>query len=580
MSEMTIDRHRQTGAGRIKQITIADALLVVTGVLAVIIRLADLSGLPLSPGEAAQAWSVWATAQPHTADLLLSGSPAYFTLTRLVMPVLGDGDAVMRLVPALFGVGTALLPWLWRARLGTVGALVASLLLTASPLHVITARTVGGESIAVFALLLAVIAYERWRETAVRSWLLTLAAALGLGLASAPLFYGGLATLAVAAGLQRLIGLPLFTNEAPTAARAEARTAVIAGVAVFVAAATLLLWVPTGLGAAARLPASWLAQFAAAGFISDPFLAAARYEPILLTLGLAAILWTTWRSHPLASFCVYWIAAVLLLIVLQRGEMQNALLLTLPGVILLGLFAEAHLQRLTPLTWGVAGGALLLFMLTLTNLARYLRLAALNPPVLSNVWMILFAFAFALVLLYFLSTWEIEAPYRGMLLALIVFFLYYGWGTAWWLGHQAANDPRERWVAQGTDAGVQVMLPLLRDVSRQLGNAEHDLDIFSSVDAPALRWYLRDFRRAQFSDALPIGGSNQVIITTADAEPVLGSDYMGAGFGLLRTAPPPENGQMRVVDTLRWWLFRESNTAVSTEQIILWLRADLVRTGE
>lgn len=582
MSKITIDAQRQTGTTRLTQLTLAHALLIAVGVLAAIIRLVNLDGLPLSPDEAAQAWTVWATTQPETIDLLLSGSPAYFTLTRLLMTVLGDGDAVMRLVPALFGVGAVLLPWLWRSRLGTVGALAASLLLMASPLHVVTARTVGGESIAVFALLLLVIAYDRWRETAVRAWLYTLAAALGLGLASAPIFYGGIVTLAVAWGIQRAIGLPLFAEEAADLEWEGRRTAVGFGIVVFVAASTLLLWYPAGLGTAARLPAAWLAAFGGGGPISDPFLTVARYEPILLTLGVIAILWATWRSHPFASFCVYWIAAVFLLMLVQAGNTGNAVLLTLPGILLLSAFADAQLQRISALDWGVAGGVLIVLALAFVNLGRFARRVAFEPNQLGNVWMILFAFAFTLVALYFVSTWDLAATYRGVLLAVFGFFLFYTWGTAWWLSHHAANDPRARWATVGTDDDVRVMIPVVDELAQQVGNGEDDLTIFSSVDSPLLRWYLRHYAQVEFSDAVPVGANHDVIISPAETEPALGSDYMGGDYGLLLSEPPPpeQPGATPVLDTLRWWLFHESNATVPQQRVILWLRADLVSNEE
>ncbi|MCA9932182.1 MAG: glycosyltransferase family 39 protein [Anaerolineales bacterium] len=563
------------------RVTVADGLFVIVAMVAAVMRLVNLDSLPLSPDEATQAWQTWAFWRPETA-VILTGSPAYFTLTTLSAQVMGYSDSVMRLVPALFGVGVVLLPWLGRRTLGTVGALVTSALLALSPLQVVIARTVGGDASAIFALLLLVMAYVRWRETAVSHWPAVLLAAVGLGLATSPLFYSGIVTLGVAWGIHRVIGLPLFPTEAPEVSRDGWKTAVFVGLGVFIAAGSMMLWHPAGLGAAARQSVNWFSRFstgAAAVVITDPFLATARYEPILVTLGLVIILWASWRSHPLASFCIYWIAAILLLILAQRGVMSNAVLLTLPGFLMIGLFANELLKtRLSNMGWLVAAGSFLMFVLTLVNLARYVRRFPYEPEQMGNVWMIVFAFAMGLTILYFILSLDIKATYQGTLLGLLGFFLFFSWGTSWWLGHHAANDTRERWVTEGTDDDVRMMIPVIQEVSQQAANSIHDLDILSSVDSPVLRWYLRDYERIQFSDTLPSGTDNEVIITPTDVEPALGSDYMGGDYGLTRQKPATLDvgSQVPLMDTLRWWFFQESPVFVPETRVILWLRADIL----
>ena len=53
----------------------------------------------------------------------------------------GDGDVVARLVPALFGLLTVLLPWLWRGRFRPGVWLTASVLLAVSPIHMTVSYT-------------------------------------------------------------------------------------------------------------------------------------------------------------------------------------------------------------------------------------------------------------------------------------------------------------------------------------------------------------------------------------------------------------------------------------------------------
>ena len=485
----------------------------------------------------------------------------------------------MRLVPALFGMGVVIVPWLGRRWFGTVTALVASLLLAVSPLQTIISRTVGGDSIALFALLLVVVGYVRYRETESPTLFL---AAIGLGLASSPLFFSGIVTLLIAWGIQRVIGLEVIATDAPEIRWDGWKTAVFTSIIVFLAVSSMVFWNPSGLGAAARQMAVWFGQFIPAnnvGIITDPFLALARYEPILITLGLVVIMWASWRTHPQASFCIYWIAAILVLMLVQRGAMTNAVLLTLPGFLMIGSFTnELFEENMNSTGWLVGTGTFLVLILALVNLGRYVRRFPFEPEKLENVWMILFAFAFGFTILYFILSWDVKAVYQGALLGVLAFFVYFNWGTGWWLGHHSGNDPRERWVTEGTDSDVLFMLPVIEEVAEQAANSLASLDVYSSIDSPVLRWYLRDIDGAQFSDTLPVGTSNEVIITPINADVALGSDYLGGDYGFLATEPETLNtgSQVPFIDSLRWWFFHESNATAPESRIILWLRADIL----
>jgi hypothetical protein len=219
----------------------------------------------------------------------------------------------------------------------------------------------------------------------------------------------------------------------------------------------------------------------------------------------------------------------------------------------------------------------LLGSLIFVNLARYSRVITIAPQEFASAWVILMAITAGLVTIYFLSTWEGTAVLPGTFLAFLAISAFYQWGTGWWLSHQAANDPRERWVTLATDDDVRYLVTTLQDISRQATNADHELDIFSSVDSPVLRWYLRDFRQVHFGNSLPVNAQNEVIISPHNTEIALGSDYAGADFGLLhngiqpREIPSPSPG----LELLRWWLFHESPLAPNVERVILWWRTDM-----
>lgn len=576
-----------------RRVTVADGLLLLIGLAAAVLRLTNLDGLPLSPLEAEAALGVWQLWQPGGTAVAIH-SPAYFTLTALLTQILGDSDVVMRLVPALFGVGVTLLPWLLRARLGSMGTLVTSLLFAISPLGTAVSRQAGGESSALFALLLLFIAWLRYEDsTAVTGtepgdtrWLYVFMGALALGLTSSPLFYGGLLTLLLAWRLNLAIEPSLFGLYDETWPRRDVwrRTAVF-GLVVFVALASLFLWYLPGLGGAAALLGDWLRAFASPGggvqAWLNPLLTLARYETMLATVGLLAVVWAVWQNRALATFSVLWLGLLLLLALLQRQALGNVLLLTLPGYLLLGALAETAVADLRDrLAWLFTAGLLLMMALIFVNVARFARIVLYDAQNLDNVWLALFAFAFTVVTVYFLWTWDQQAAYQGMMIAALVFFAFYQWGNAWWLGHLAANDARERWVTTpATDDDLPLLVATIRQASSQAIGAEFGAEVFSSVDTPVLRWYLRHFPNLRVGHTIPTSSQAGIIISPQQANPVLGSDYFGADFGLLRHGVQPESllSATPVIDTLRWWLFRESRAQVIEERVVLWIRADLVR---
>lgn len=564
---------------RFSQITLGELLFAGVVLLAAVIRLFDLGGPLLTPSEAEMAWSAWAFWQPDSA-ILAEGSPLYYSLTRLMAPVLGFNDATVRLVPALFGVGVVVMPWLWRDQIGAMGALVSGLLLAVSPLHTAVSRSVDGDTTAVLSIMLLGLALYRYRSAGQDRWLYVAVSALALGLTSTPLFYSGIVTLAIAALIYRKVGLPLFEKERPEIMPPVRRTAILLGTAVFIAITTLFLWYPAGIGGAALLPATWVQRFDFANFnqVAEPFLILLRYEPGLLLLTLLAMGWVTYRSHATGAFLLYWFAAVALLTLLQPGNPANALLLTVPAALLAGLLANSQMGHLwdTVSLVATAGGVLIL-MLVLVNFSRFLRIATFEPENVSYLIIIAMAVMLATTGAYALATLNVDYIAQSALAAIIIFAAYYSWGTAWWLGNEGKHDPRERWVTTATDDDARYLFQQIDDLSLQATNSTTDLEIRSSVDTPLLRWYLRNYQDIRFVDSVPTSANDDLIITPASTELQLTLDYLGSDFGLTRPQVVLVTTEMPILDTLKWWLFQESATPLNEDRVIIWLRSDLAQ---
>ena len=292
------DLQIQSEPNWLARVTVADGVMGLVLVLTAVHHLTNLGQLPLSPQEAEAALAVWQWWQPGNMTTAVT-SPAYFSLTSLFTQILGFSDAVMRLVPVLFGIGLVALPWFLRDRLGVIGALVMSIFLAVSPLQSMVARSAGGESVALFALLLTAVSWLRYQDSADSSgnprWFTTLLIALGLGAASAPLFYGGLLTLLLALWLQQAIGPQLREDGAMRwPERGDWQRALIIGLGTFLAISTLFLWSLGGLGAAAQIVGDWLMQFRIQTDVAallNPILLFGRYELLLFVLSTVVIAW-------------------------------------------------------------------------------------------------------------------------------------------------------------------------------------------------------------------------------------------------------------------------------------------------
>ena len=200
MAVTTINERDTVGTLGEIRLSLASIVFLLILTIAAVLRFGYLGALPLAADEARQALLAWDFWQPalHSAGAE-TVSPAYFTFTTVLFALIGAGDAVARLAPAIFGILTVTLPWLWRSELGNAGAFAASILLAVSPTLNMLSTTAGGEAISVFAVLLFFIAWMRFQAGGGRRWLLTSGIALGLGLATSPLFFSLMFSLLLAA---------------------------------------------------------------------------------------------------------------------------------------------------------------------------------------------------------------------------------------------------------------------------------------------------------------------------------------------------------------------------------------------
>ncbi len=110
--------------------------------------------------------------------------PLQIMATAGVFKAFGDSDLAARLMPALFGVLLAALPFLFRRHIGRPGAIAAALLLAVSPTMIYYSRFAGPDVyLAFFSLATAMIIWRYLAEPS-RAWLYLMAATLAFAIIS------------------------------------------------------------------------------------------------------------------------------------------------------------------------------------------------------------------------------------------------------------------------------------------------------------------------------------------------------------------------------------------------------------
>ena len=161
------------------------ALYVLMLVVAVATRFWGLGHRAMSHDESLHALFSWKLyhGEGYVHDPMMHG-PFLFHANALIYFLFGVSDFTARIVPALFGVVTVGLPYLFRHWMGRSGALVASFLLLVGPSFLYYSRYIRNDIyIVVWTLLLAYALFSFVRDRQPR-WLVAAAAVLSLSVAT------------------------------------------------------------------------------------------------------------------------------------------------------------------------------------------------------------------------------------------------------------------------------------------------------------------------------------------------------------------------------------------------------------
>lgn len=588
---------------RSKYFTFEHLLYLLALLLALALRLYRLGAAPLADYEAQ--WALQALGLVKDQAGAVGAQPLYILYTSLLFALLGSTNFLARLLPALAGSLLVLVPlfyypWLAKTPVLRYAGVILAFGLAIDPGLLALSRLAGGSTLAILFVLLALALILRQKPV----WAGVSAA---LALLSGPAVLQGVLGLLIFWGLARLLRSRLSPEKPLTTIRegdgqpqefglsiSSLRGGLIALGVTLVLAGTFFLRFPQGLGAlVSTLPAY------GQGFINPPLLATLGspalvllYQPLTLLIyhslpllfGLGAVL-RAWLPQTFSFEAQHsrllslWLVAALVLALLyparQVGDLAWALL---PLWALAALELSHHLgqaeQRMSK--WVAAGLAALLLLMAailqfnLSGLSRFEISPLLFWAMLGGV--LLFAAA-AIALIGFGWSWNAArlGAMWGVCLVLLVGMIVTGWRVA----QLNPNGAQELLNVPPAAGQVDLMITTLKDLSIWQTHQQTDIEVWSMVDLPSLRWALRDFAQARFVSGLTASDSPPVVITLQDDEtPMLAQAYRGQDF--IWTQNPGWQGLLPE-DIAAWLANRQAPLAL--QRVVLWARVDVFPDG-
>jgi hypothetical protein len=560
-------------------------------VIAVALRLPALNLVPLAPDETIAALgSLDATrggGWPQTGE-----SPLLEVGNALLFFVLGAGDGVARLLPALAGVALVGLPFLWRKRLGEIGALVAAGLLTGSPLVLFASRRLEATILGLLGAGLLVTALMLVDDDAVppRLWPALVVLGFGIGLTGGPSFYDGLLSG---------VGAWLFYRWASGKAialpsRRWARPAVEGlVVALLISIGLGFRW--SGWDGPGDGLAAWLRTWRAAGVERPGLSLLLLYEPLTLLLALLGLGLSFVRTEPFPLALGLWGLLALLLTSLRPGASPSAFAASIiPLVLLAGCGMRRLVTGVDRGLWKWVGlHTLLGFILWLPVGLAIANHAANNTYAVAPGSAILGGFAVvvlgvlllaalqALLSVMFSLVVPTQVLWRDVLFGAAATLLVVQFGFAWGLAFLRPASPAEPAVTSATSSDVWNLRRTVDDLALSSARSRDMVEITVVDSDPILtaviRWTLRDFPGLQVAASWP-EATIGVVVTPAETMPALSDAGSWKGMRFVATVAgagaAPACQQLlppNCPDLAKWYLYRKLPTgSVVAGQVILW----------
>jgi len=578
----------------LRRITFQHILITIAFLLGLVLRLVNLGTAPLSDSEANLALQAlqFSKGIPIAS---ISPQPAYIVLTGTLFALFGSSNFLARFWPAIAGsllVLFSLIVVLQSDRRRIVNlptALILAFGLAAASGLVASSRFAGSPIMALSFLILAAALFYTNQPI--------LAGFVGgLALLSGPAVITGSLILIVTGLIVLLldrIRASQADSDSSTAAPEPSRYNRTFFVQLLVTLALTVLLVGTALFRFPEGLAAWVDTIPAylAGWttpsaipVSRMLVALVLYQPIAVLFGLVGIVRGLFlKDNPsdskFARLSVVWIFISLLLTLSYPGRQTADLVWVIVPFWLIAAWEISHYVPQGKIqTISIIQALLLILLMGLFwySLVSINRLQSPDYDRLARYVVMVGILALgALITVLIQLGWSWEAARLGLAWGVMGGLILYSISMLWGAAYLRQNQPEVLWAPAPATGQANLILSTLHDLSYWNTGRAESIDIISEVSNPAMRWLLRNYSNAHYTDRFSPTELPSILITPQEqAAPALTASYRGQDFTW--TISPNWSGALPS-DYIGWLTFR---TAPITQQnIILWARSDLFPGG-
>jgi len=167
-----------------------------------------------------------------------------------------------------------------------------------------------------------------------------------------------------------------------------------------------------------------------------------------------------------------------------------------------------------------------------------------------------------------------RATARAGAITLFALLAVMSWSSAWRVTQLRASDPRELlWGPMATSTDVRAMTEAIAAASKRNTGFLDQVPVAVTLpqDDPVARWYLRNFKNAQYNAVVADLAPVIVAPLGSTFPPDMTAVYQGKQFVMQSQWDP---AQLTSNDVLRWWLYRESDLSpMPVQTMVVWLKS-------
>ena len=536
-------------------------------------RLVALGSMPLSDFEAD--WAMQALDVSKNVLGQIGPQPAYVVLTGILFSIFGATNFLARLLPALAGVLLVGTPYFLRGRMGRTVSLIIAVGLAIDPSLIASSRLAGSPMMSVsftFLSLALIISGYFW-------WGGILA---GLAILSGPSVFVGLIPIGIAWLILRKLGITIFEDRSAASVSKDKKRKNLSNfgygfVLTFLLVGTGFSLFPQGIGAFAdQFPAylqGWLVKMG----MPLPILGLALLAYLPLTVVLSVIHTVrAWLTKTKTGMGLSIVLAVVLVWVLVYPSRQTLDLLWV--AVLFWVLASFEIARYVRVPESLSVSLGLAAVLLVFSVLVWMQLAGMQSnagqfEALQWRWGLIGVITLLAIFISVMTGlgWSWRVAEFGVMVGVGCSFLFYTLSVSFGVAYTRSNNPNELWNPLPTVDQEEIMIETLGDLSLIQTGRDDSIDIVSLVNAPSIKWSLRDFVNVTYASSLSNVDSPPVVITSEQDGDLQNSEmYRGQDFAWWMF---PDWGGMFPPDIASWLVFRDA--PVVKEHVIVWGRGDI-----